>query len=155
MPNTHDQTAIESAIRSLERYWATLDFKSIRALWDDSVPPLYLAEEAAGPVQTWDELEKYWSATGKLAKRNLVKINNVRYHDLNVDVVSAFYDMHWDIELPDGKTIGGDNRVCVSFRRTAAGWRIGQYIEAPLAPILYMRQLYELNTSPEFSARKP
>jgi ketosteroid isomerase-like protein len=155
MPNIQDQSAIESAIRALERYWATLDFKAIRALWDDSVPPLYLAEEAAGPARTWDELDKYWAATGKLAKRNLVKIRNIRYHDLHRDLVSAFYDMHWDIELADGKTIGGDNRVCVSFRRSAAGWRIAQYIEAPLAPILYMRQLYELNASAEFAAGRP
>jgi ketosteroid isomerase-like protein len=155
MPNTQDQAAIESAVRALEQYWATLDFKAIRALWDDSAPPLYLAEETIGPARSWEELEKYWGATGKLAKRNRVKITHIRYHDLTRDVVSAFYDMHWDIELDDGKTIGGDNRVCVSFKRTAAGWRIGQYIEAPLAPLLYMRQLYELNTSPDFKAVRP
>jgi ketosteroid isomerase-like protein len=154
MPNTTDQSAIESALRSLEGYWAKLDFKAIRALWDDSVPPLYLAEEAAGPVQSWEDLEKYWSATHQLAKRNLVRIKNIRYHEVHRDVISAFYEMHWDIELADGKSIGGDNRVCVSFRRNTAGWRIVQYLEAPLAPILYMRQLYELNTSPEFHARK-
>jgi len=155
MPNTQDQAAVENAVRALERYWAALDFKSIRALWDDSVPPLYLAEEAMGPACSWEELEKYWGATGKLAKRNRVSITNLRLHNVTRDVMSAFYDMHWDIELDDGKFLGGDNRVCVTFKRTAAGWRIGQYIEAPLAPLLYMRQLYELNTSADFkTARK-
>ena len=154
MPDAQDQSAVENAVRALEQYWAALDFKAIRALWDDSVAPLYLAEEAMGPACSWDELEKYWGATGKLAKRNRVSINNLRLHDVTRDVISAFYEMHWDIELEDGKFLGGDNRVCITFKRTAAGWRIGQYIEAPLAPLVYMRQLYELNTSADFKTAR-
>ena len=56
MPDAQDQSAVENAVRALEQYWAALDFKAIRALWDDSVAPLYLAEEAMGPACSWDEL---------------------------------------------------------------------------------------------------
>ncbi len=145
-----DHPAIEAIIRQLQGYWGTLDFKAIRALWDLSMPPLYLAEEAAGPSRSWEELEKYWAATHGIAKRNLVTITDIRCHDINSNVISAFYAMHWDIELSDGKAIGGDNRVCVTFKRLPEGWRIAQYIEAPLAPVLYMQKLYELNTTAGF-----
>lgn len=150
MPSTDDQAALETMIRELERHWATLDFKAIRALWDQTMPPLYLAEEAAGPCRSWEELEKYWAATSGIAKRNLVTIRDIRHHTISDDVVSTFYDMHWDIEMPGGKLIGGDNRVCVTWKRTPAGWRIAQYIEAPLAPVLYMQTLYALNVTQGF-----
>jgi ketosteroid isomerase-like protein len=150
--DTNDQAALTSVLRTLEHCWATLDFRTVRSLWDDTQPPLYLAEEAAGPWCSWEALEKYWADTSKLAKRNRVAIRDLRFHELGPQCASVFYEMHWDIELPDGKSIGGDNRVCVSFKRTTAGWKIVQYIEAPLAPILYMRQLYELNVTPAFKA---
>lgn len=150
MTERADHEAITAAVRTLEQCWATLDFRGIRALWDDSQPPLYLAEEAARPWFSWDELEKYWADTTRLAKRNRVTVRELRLHDLGPQLKSACYEMHWDIELPDGKCIGGDNRVCVTFRKIHGGWKIVQYIESPLAPILYMRKLYEQNVTPGF-----
>lgn len=128
-----------------------MDFAGIRALWDDSRPPLYLAEESVEPALSWQALEKYWSSTGKIATRAQIRIENIHCHELAPDLVSAVYDMHWDVTLKDGALLGGDNRVCTTFRRGSSGWRIVQYIEAPLAPVMYMKKLYQRNVTPGFS----
>jgi hypothetical protein len=143
--------AIHGQLRALEACWRAMDFAGIRALWDDSGPPLYLAEESAEPALSWEALEKYWSLTGTIATRAQVRIDNIRCHALSPDLISAFYNMHWDVAMKVGAPLGGDNRVCTTFRRRPDGWRIVQYIEAPLAPVMYMKKLYERNVTPGFS----
>lgn len=145
-----DIAAIEAQLRKLEDCWQRMDFADLRSLWDQSQPPLYLAEETESPSLTWAALEQYWAATSASATHAQIQIKNIRYHALTADIVSAFYDMHWDVAIKNARALGGDNRVCTTFRRMPAGWRIVQYIEAPLAPVMYMKKLYENNMTPGF-----
>ena len=70
---------------------------------------------------------------------------------LSPDIVSVVYAMHWDARVRGAATpLGGDNRVCATLRRTSAGWRFIQYVESPLAPIVYMKRLYEQSVTPGF-----
>jgi hypothetical protein len=145
---------IREALRELEAAWCAFDFERVRALWDGSRPPIYLAEEAE-PALSWDALEAYWRATRESIVRVAMRIDADRLvlRELAPGLVTALYPMHWDAQMKhEAEPIGGEVRVCATLRLTPAGWRFAQYVEAPLAPIVYMRRLYRLAADPEFRA---
>jgi SnoaL-like domain len=134
------------------RAWREHDFAALKALWDTSQPPVYLPEEARKPCLTWDELDRYWAFTRDAAKKVSIRIADVEYRSLAPDLVSALYAMHWNFATHDEQLpVGGDVRVFAVFRRLSAGWAFVQYIEAPLAPIVYVRSLYEQQVDSDFS----
>ena len=70
-----------------------------------------------------------------------------------------FVDFDEDLQVKDilgavaegyEKPVGADNRAVALFRKLPEGWRICRYVEAPLAPILYMRKLYENSVEADF-----
>ena len=64
--------------------------------------------------------------------------------ELGPDMLNIWYRMYWRGEIQGyDKPIGGENRVSATLQRTPDGWRYRQLTEAPIAPILYMRWLYE------------
>ena len=151
-----DEQAIDAVLRAAERAWAASDFAALKALWDSSTPPLYLAEESREVCATWPQLDDYWAATNSAARAVSMRISDVVYRPLTSDLISTFYQMHWNFQTPDTQApVGGDVRVYALFRRTAQGWRFTQYIEAPIAPIVYIRKLYEQQVDPGFPPPTP
>jgi hypothetical protein len=67
------------------------------------------------------------------------------------NLLTAMYSLHWECVLK-GETapIGGDNRAFSVLRRVGGQWKFTQYVEAPLAPIIYLHQLYEKSVTPGF-----
>lgn len=147
-----DRSEILRLLAELEQAWRLLDFTRIRALWDTAVDPIYFAEEAPRPHLDWQQLQDYWDLTARLIEKMGMQIlDEPQLRELAPDLVTAVYNMHWDAVIRgDAQPMGGDNRVCATFRRTSAGWRFAQYVESPLAPIAYMRLLYERATTPGF-----
>ncbi|WP_206340858.1 hypothetical protein [Marinicauda algicola] len=66
-----------------------------------------------------------------------------RYVTVGEGLVLGVHRMDWSIRFTDRPAMGGDNRVAALFRHTGEGWRLSAWIEAPLAPIVYLRRLYE------------
>ena len=150
--SSSDAVAIHALLADLQQCWRNLNFAGIRALWDQSRAPIYLAEEAEQVHTTWAELEAYWQATTQSIERLQMRIEALQLIALSPELISAVYKMHWNgVVRGMPRPVGGDNRVVATLRRTAAGWRFVQYVEAPLAPIVYMRKLYELAADPGFS----
>ncbi len=151
-PHDPDERAIDSLLTAAEHAWGKSDFAALKQLWDPSAEPWYLAEEARKPCFSWQNLDGYWAATRAASRAISIRIADVTYRRLAADLISSFYHMHWNFQTPDTQApVGGDVRVYALFRRTAAGWRFAQYIEAPLAPIVYMRTLYEQQVDPGFT----
>jgi len=154
MIDAADRLEILKLLSELEQAWRALDFARVRTLWDNSAEPIYFAEEAPQPLLDWKQLQDYWDFTGTLIEKMGMQIlDEPQLRALAPDLVSAVYRMHWDAVIRgDARPMGGDNRVCATFRRTGKGWRFAQYVESPLAPIAYMRLLYERATTPGFVA---
>ena len=152
MIDAADRFEILKLLSELEQAWRGLDFARIRALWDASSDPIYFAEEAPHPLLDWKQLQDYWDLTGRMIEKMGMQIlDEPKLVALAPDLVTAVYSMHWDaVVRGDARPMGGDNRVCATLRRTRAGWRFAQYVESPLAPIAYMRLLYERATTPGF-----
>lgn len=150
----HDaRREILAILAELERAWNALDFAAIEALWDHDAQPIYFAEEAPEPHLEWSTLRAYWQFTASTISRMGMRITDTpQLRELAPGLVSAVYSMHWDALITgQSKPVGGENRVCATFRATPQGWRFAQYVEAPLAPITYVKWLYERQVTPGFS----
>ncbi|NDE00394.1 MAG: hypothetical protein EBZ91_01255 [Gammaproteobacteria bacterium] len=152
-PDSADLAAIRQVLAELENAWRELDFAALRGLWDETRPPVYFAEEAPEPLLEWSALQNYWDLTRASIEAMGMRITAVHgLRQLAPDIVSVVYAMHWDARVRGAPTpLGGDNRVCATLRRTNTGWRFIQYVESPLAPIVYMKRLYEQSVTPGFT----
>ncbi len=150
-PAASDSEAIQELLARKAAAWSRSDFTALKSLWDTSVEPVYLPEESRTACLTWEALDRYWAATRMAARAVTIRTGAPTIRILAPDVLAALYDMHWNFQTADAQApIGGEVRVYALFRRTAAGWRFAQYIEAPLAPIVYIRSLYERQVDPGF-----
>jgi len=143
---------IEKTIESYERCWSALDFAALRLLWDEQEPvPVYLPEEAPAPLYGHEAIEAYWAVTAKAARSMRLSTAGLQLQPLAADLVAITFDMRWICEYgPSANPIGGDVRVSAVLRMRADGWRFIRYIEAPMAPLPYLRRLYE-----QFAAQPP
>jgi hypothetical protein len=125
--------------------WGRGDFAAVEACWDADDPlPMYQAEEEESVHLGWPALRDYWQRTAQANERIRVVYSNLVAKPLGADQYLVAFDMHFDLKMRSRpKAIGGDNRTFAIVRLGAGGWRFAAWIEAPLAPILYMRRLYE------------
>ena len=145
---------IATLLKQLQRNWDRMDLKAMADLWDASDPqPFYLPEEVEEPLRDWDAIHSYWDKTMQMIPRLKMRIWDLQASPVSEDLAWVSYQFHWDA-VAEGydKPVGADNRAVVLFRKLPEGWRICRYVEAPLAPILYMRKLYENSVDADFSS---
>lgn len=150
-PNLND--AVAAVLKQLRRNWNRMDLKAMGELWDTSDPhPFYLPEEVEEPLRDWDTIHAYWDRTMQMILRLKMRIWDVQAVLVSEDLAWVSYQFHWDA-VAEGyeKPVGADNRAVALFRKLPEGWRICRYVEAPLAPILYMRKLYEDSVDADFN----
>ncbi len=118
----------------------------IRGLWDpDLAAPVYLAEESQELITDWPSLDRYFALTAKVLPMVRARYELQSVTPLRDGMVTAWCRLEWQaVMAPDPDRIGGYVRVVAVLRDTPAGWRFVSYVEAPLAPIMYMRELYKL-----------
>ena len=147
MANEDLQQEIGAVLRQLEKYWGELDFSGVRSLWDpEETEPYYLPEESEALLVGWPEVEAYWERTKAAVNSMSMRTWGLKVRRLQDDLAVAVYDMHWGGDF-DGysRPIGGENRVTAIFRHTKHGWRFCHYVEAPMAPMVYLQRLYALD----------
>ncbi len=139
--------------RYYQRFGA-MDFAGTRACWDTEDPrPTYLAEEIDDFLHDWPSIDAYWKASqaamSKLSSRHWA----LRARVVTDDLASATWRIHWNAQvIGQANPAGVDVRVTGMFRRKREGWRLFHYVEAPLAPIIYVRKLYEGQVDADFLA---
>lgn len=153
MMDPTSRAEITTTLEDLQRAWNSLDFELLRSLWDQGREPIYFAEEAPQPCLDWQSLQAYWDLTARtIARMGMRFTSEIEMRELAPDLVSIVYAMHWDaLVVGQSKAIGGENRVCATLRRTGVGWKFVQYVEAPVAPITYLKGLYERSATPGFA----
>jgi len=146
---THE---IEAVLGQLAACWNRMELTAIRELWDpEETEPFYLPEEAEALLDSWEAIEAYWANTKATISRLSMRTWDVRAKLLAPNLAVAVYRMHWNGAVTGYPApLGGDNRVTAIFRRRGETWRFCHYIEAPLAPMLYLRRLYELDVDRDF-----
>jgi hypothetical protein len=143
--------AVAELLATVESRWRTLDLAALESLWDTSRAPLYIAEEAGEVHTSFEAIRGYWAFTRSIIEKMDLRLGRPDLVPLGADLLTAVYPLHWECLIKGQKApVGGDNRACAVLRRIGGSWRFTQYIEAPLAPIVYMRQLYEQTVRPGF-----
>ena len=144
--------AIAAVLEQLQQNWNCMDLKAMANLWDTSDPnPFYLPEEVEQPLRDWDEIQAYWDKTMEMIPRLKMRVWDLEAVPVSDDLAWVSYQFHWDAEAEGyARPVGADNRAVALFRKLPEGWRICRYAEAPLAPILYMRKLYENSVDKDF-----
>ncbi|MEO0411680.1 MAG: nuclear transport factor 2 family protein [Pseudomonadota bacterium] len=124
------------------RFFAVNDFDGVRSLWvADLERPFYMAEEHDVLMSSWPEVEHYWAETAKINTdfQGKIEIVNAKY----VSDIQAMvqFQLGWKMSLVGWeRPIGGTNRGMAGFEKTKNGWKFHSYIEAPKAPITYLRE---------------
>jgi hypothetical protein len=137
---------ILAVFADLEHIWQSRDFGRMRAHWLKDLPaPLYLAEEKQTFLTTWPAFDAYFAATGAGSRSSLVKYKPLHSTAVGDGQEMVAFTLEWTVQLVnEDMPIGGSVRGVALFAREADAWKMRAYIEAPLAPIIYMRELYEL-----------
>jgi hypothetical protein len=151
------QTLSEDVAVVLDRLvaaWNALDFEALEQLWDaGESQPFYLPEEAPNALTTWSALRGYWQQTRRVTRALSMRTWDLQTKPIADDLAVALWQMHWNASVEGyERPVGGDNRVTAIFRRRGPDWRFIHYVEAPLAPILYMKRHYERDVDPAFAA---
>jgi len=143
--------AVEAVIAEYERCWAGLDFAGLRELWDPDEPePIYVAEEGLEPLVGYPAIERYWAASKATIDRAKIRTANLQVRSIAPGIALAFFKMHWNVAMADGRVMGGDVRTTSLLRETPQGWRFFHYVEAPLANLVQVRQANEAQVDPDF-----
>lgn len=151
--NPGDQSAIESMFASYQAAWAANDPQQLEAHWDESdSTPVYLAEEVAERMSDWEAIRGYWNNNREYIERVRLTFSNFVFKSMHEDLVTTVFDMRWDIRFRNADTepMGGDNRVVATVRRVRDDWRLIAWVEAPLAALPYLQQLYTRSVSADF-----
>ena len=128
---------------ALERHYGTKDFAAVRALWLPGLPaPFYIAEEHHTVMDSWQKVEDYWRLTGAALSHLRARFQPMHSVALNDTQQLVNFELTWLASIGTEQPVAGTLRAAAICERTAAGWRIRAWIEAPLAPIVYMRELY-------------
>jgi hypothetical protein len=145
---------IDALLDQAKRYWDVQDYAGLKSLWDmDEKDPYYQPEEVEELLVGWPAIEAYWATNTKIMDKITVSYGKAKAKLIAPDLAVAMFDLRWDAALKGRAPLGGDNRSTAIFRRKPEGWRFCHYIEAPLAPILYIRKLYEKDVEPAFRER--
>ncbi|MCU0759392.1 MAG: nuclear transport factor 2 family protein [Steroidobacteraceae bacterium] len=149
-------TALEAELDALmARYYdrfGAMDFAEARRVFDTADPqPVYLAEEIDEFLRDWPAIEAYWAASQAAMSKLSSRHWDLRARQVADDLATATWRLHWNAQVVgQQKPVGGEVRVTAMFRRRPEGWRLFHYVEAPLAPILYVRKLYEGQVDADF-----
>jgi len=122
------------------------DYLRFRDLWDRNIKtPIYIAEEHKEIIADWASLDSYFENAAMILGSVVCKYELKGVVPIQADLVTAYCQMEWQAAIkPAVEKMGGHVRVVAVLRKSDAGWRLVSYVEAPLAPIIYMGELYKL-----------
>lgn len=128
----------------LERHYGAKDFGAVRALWlPDLDTPFYIAEEHGEVMSSWPQIERYWRITTESLAHLRARFEPRGAVPLSASQQLVGFELTWLARVGSTAPVAGTLRAVAICEQTPAGWRIRAWIEAPLAPIVYMRALYE------------
>lgn len=117
----------------------------MRSLWlDDLAAPLYLAEEHREFITTWDAVDAYFRTTSAAIRAITTAYRVVTVLPAAPGQNMIAFELDWSAAIDPEPPLAGSVRGFALVEREAGTWKLRAYVEAPLAPIVYMNDLYRL-----------
>lgn len=145
-----DQAGIVAALDAYAAAWRALDAKALAAQWDGTdAQPLYLAEEVDATFTEWPAIKDYWTKNAAAFSAAELDFSDYRVKPLDSASALVAFHMHWRIAFknPAVKPLAADNRVVALMRKKDGRWRLSAWVEAPLAPTVFLRKELERNAA--------
>jgi hypothetical protein len=148
MPDAATEAVRERMAALLTRMsqaWREGDFAFLSGLWDGVDDPVYLAEEEPGFARSHAELASYWERTsaGLADVRGDYRLESLTV--LIAPLYLATFTNEWAArEKPGEAMVAGTCRAVMIVEAREDRLVPRGYIEAPRAPLIYMRELYKL-----------
>jgi hypothetical protein len=124
---------LQALLVEFQEAWGAHDRARLETLWDNAYPYLvYVAEERPKPMLGWSAICDYYRETLDLMTWMKVKVKPLSA-DVLGEVAWIVCKGSWGGQNRTRDTVSSGNAtVCFLARRCAAGWRLIQYVEAPL-----------------------
>jgi len=136
-------TEITEFLSAYELAYNNQDYKTVKSMWHDDGNPIYMAEEVPFPLYGQDRMDNYFNP--RPGKRILDgidnKYSNVRAKYVGPGIAVATYRLDYDIKLVGMAPVHGWDRVMAVFIKTADGWKLSAYTEAPMGPASMVRRM--------------
>ena len=139
----NDTASLEDAVVNWVSSWSTRDAGAIMALWDDEDPEsTYLAAEEESAITGAAAVRGYVTTLCETFETVRHWPETVIAKDLGDGIGLTFYVLDWAVANKRGP-IGGRCRVTGIWRKRKGSWKLTQYSEAPLAPLVELRHFYQ------------
>ena len=145
-----EQAGIVAALEAYAQAWRKLDAEALAAQWDESdAQPLYLAEEVDTTFTEWSAIKDYWSKNAAAFSSAELDFSDYKLKPLDGSSALVAFHMRWRIDFknPAAKPLAADNRVVALMRKKGGRWRLAAWVEAPLAPTVFLRKELERNAA--------
>jgi uncharacterized protein (TIGR02246 family) len=125
---------LEEFVAALRRAWSSRDPTALAELWDgDGAALTYVAEEAPGVLRGREMIEAYWRDVAGRFREIEVQLQPLAAEILGGCAWLVGVGGFEGVRALDGARIRTEGvRVGILLRRTAQGWRVRHYMEAPL-----------------------
>jgi ketosteroid isomerase-like protein len=127
---------ITAFLVTYEQAYNDQDYRTVKSMWHDDGNPIYMAEEVPFPLYGKSRMDNYFNP--RPGKRILDGIDNkyskVRAKYIAADIAVATYRLDYDIKLVGMPAQHGWDRVMAVFVKSADGWKLSAYTEAPMGP---------------------
>ena len=136
---------IHKLFTELEVVWRSREYSKMRSFWVKSLEaPLYLPEERKDFITSWAQFDEYFVGNAKAMRDIIVTYQPLTVMPLSQSQKIVAFALEWTTQIVnETKPIGGSVRGVAVIENEAGTWKLLSYIESPLAPIMYMRELYE------------
>lgn len=137
---------MQKLFTDMEAVWASRDFKKMRGFWvKDLAAPMYLPEEKKDFITTWAGFDAYFANAAAGSRGGIVTYQPLFSMPIADKQHMVAFELEWTTHLKnEDAPIGGSVRGVAVVQDDGTEWKLKSYIEAPLAPIMYMRDLYKL-----------
>jgi hypothetical protein len=134
---------ISRIFAACETAYGCFDFATVRELWSRRERPFYLAEEEGDYFTSWPQIEDYWARLPRALDQLELRLQPRVSVPLAEDRQWVGFSLVWRARTGSSPAIAGEVRGVALLVREDGEWRLQGWVEAPLAPIAYMRGLYQ------------
>lgn len=135
--------SVDRAMQDWVDAWSARDRDAVLALWDHAdEDAMYLPAERHKPLTGADAVKSYVHGLCDAFPTIRHRPTSLVIKPLSDTISLVFYVLEWAVADKRGP-IGGRCRVTAVWRKRDDGWKLTQYSEAPVAPLVELKEFYQ------------
>ena len=151
--SANDTRVLVETAEAFWNAWSTGQPQEVMSYWDGADPSSsYTPASRPGRLVGAEQIGRYVSETMGDHWRMTVDPTVVHPRRLADNLGSLFAVLEWRFEQRNRNPLAGTLRISAVLRRPKDQWKICHYAEAPLAPLVELRQFYQ-TVARDFSER--